>query len=69
MLYEQAKPLVEKLMHIAVLYHASPALLRQKMHEALEYIPHLDAACLERGCACHDPRETNPNPTTKENQP
>jgi hypothetical protein len=56
-------------MHIAVLYHASPALLRQKMHEALEYIPHLDAACLERGCACHDPRETNPNPTTKENQP
>ncbi len=66
MIYEQAKPLVEKLMHIAVLYHASPALLRQKMHEALEYIPHLDAACLERGCACHDDRLTQP---TQPNQP
>jgi hypothetical protein len=57
MLHEQAKPLVAKLMDIAVLYHASPSMLRQKLHEALEYIPHLDPACLERGCPCYDPKE------------
>lgn len=51
MRYEQAKPLVEKLMHIAVLYHASPMLLREKIFAALdEAIPHLDPACMERGC-------------------
>lgn len=55
MRYEQAKPLVEALIPIAVLFHASPRLLRQKIAKAIdEHIPDLDPACMERGCPCID---------------
>jgi hypothetical protein len=55
MRYAQAKPLVEKLMSIAVLYAGSPTLLRKKIHEAIdEYIPDLDEGCRERGCIAVD---------------
>jgi hypothetical protein len=55
MRYAQAKPLVEKLMSIAVLYSGSPTLLRKKIHEAIdEYIPDLDEGCRERGCIAVD---------------
>ena len=58
MKYQQAKPLIDKLIHIAVLYHASPGLLRSKMYEAIdEYLPTLDAGCLERGCPAYDERD------------
>jgi hypothetical protein len=51
MRYEQAKPLVQKLMEIAVLYHGSPSMLRKKISTAVcEGIPELDPACMERGC-------------------
>ena len=54
MRYEQAKPLVEKLKTIAVLYHASQ-LLPMKIYEALdEYLPDLDEACRARGCIAID---------------
>ena len=50
MRYEQAKPLVQKLMEITIMYHASE-LLRQKIYDALdEYLPDLDEGCRERGC-------------------
>lgn len=53
MKYEQAKPLLEELAQLAVLYHASSA-LKTKLFEALDkHIPHLDQACFERGCP-HD---------------
>jgi hypothetical protein len=52
--YEQAKPLVEKLKVIAVLYHASQ-LLPLKIYEALdEYLPDLDEGCRARGCIAID---------------
>jgi hypothetical protein len=55
MKYEQAKPLVEKLMDISVLYHAAPSLLREKIYNALdEFIPDLDEGCRERGCIAVD---------------
>ena len=55
MRYAQAKPLVEKLMSIAVLYSGSPTLLRKKIREAIdEYIPDLDEGCRERGCIAVD---------------
>ena len=55
MRYEQAKPLVEKLKVIAVLYHASPGLLPMKIYEALdEYLPDLDEGCRARGCIAVD---------------
>lgn len=55
MRYEQAKPLIEKLKVIAVLYHASPMLLPMKIYEALdEYLPDLDEGCRERGCIAVD---------------
>ena len=42
-------------MTVAVLFHASPSLLRQKISEAInEHIPDLDPACMERGCPCID---------------
>jgi hypothetical protein len=42
-------------MDIAVLYHGSPTLLREKIYTAIEFhIPHLDQGCLERGCVCYD---------------
>ena len=54
MRYEQAKPLVEKLKVIAVLYHASQ-LLPLKIYEALdEYLPDLDEGCRARGCIAID---------------
>jgi hypothetical protein len=55
MRYEQAKPLVEKLMNISVLYHGAPSMLRHKLYEALdEYLPDLDEGCRERGCIAVD---------------
>ena len=55
MKYEQAKPLVEKLMTIAVLYHNAPSMLRAKIYEAIdEYLPDLDEGCRERGCIAID---------------
>jgi hypothetical protein len=60
MRYEQAKPLVQKLMEIAIMYHAS-GLLRTKIYDALDdYLPDLDEGCRERGCIAVDdfaPRE------------
>ena len=58
MRYEQAKPLVERLMDICILYHGAPTLLREKIYTAIEFhIPHLDQGCLERGCVCYDINE------------
>jgi hypothetical protein len=58
MKYQQAKPLIDKLIHIAVLYHASPGLLREKMFKEIdEFLPTLDAGCLERGCPAYDERD------------
>ena len=55
MRYEQAKPLIEKLQVIAVLYHASPGLLPLKIYESLhEFFPDLDVGCRERGCIAVD---------------
>lgn len=43
MKYYQAKPLVEKLIELAVLHHASPNMLRFKMYAALdEFFPDAD---------------------------
>ena len=47
MRYEQAKPLVQKLMEITIMYHASE-LLRQKIYDALdEYLPDLEKERVE----------------------
>jgi hypothetical protein len=60
MRYEQAKPLVEKLMNLAVLYHGAPSMLRHKLYEALdEYLPDLDEGCRERGCIAVDHLKDN----------
>jgi len=54
MRYEQAKPLLDRLCELAILFHASSE-LRTKLFEALNaHIPHMDQGCLERGCACDD---------------
>ena len=54
MKYSQSKPLVEELMNIAVLFHAS-SLLRTKIADVIDkHIPDLDPACMERGCTCID---------------
>ena len=54
MRYSQSKPLVEELMHVAVLFHAS-ALLRTKIADVIDkHIPDLDPACMERGCTAVD---------------
>jgi hypothetical protein len=54
MKYEQAKPLLFKLVDIARLYHASQ-LLNVKIYEALnEYLPDMDEGCRERGCIAVD---------------
>jgi hypothetical protein len=60
MRYEQARPLVNTLMEIAVLNHASPSLLREKIYKALdEFLPDMDEGCRERGCiAVDDFKET-----------
>lgn len=55
MRYEQSMPLVEELLDIAELFHASPSMLRVKIAEAIDrHIPDLDPACMERGCPCID---------------
>jgi hypothetical protein len=55
MKYDHAKPLIERLMHVAVLYHASPGMLRTKIFDALkEFIPDMDDGCFERGCPAID---------------
>jgi hypothetical protein len=55
MKYQQAKPLVDKLIQIAILYHAAPTMLREKIYEALdEYLPDMDEGCRERGCIAVD---------------
>jgi len=55
MRYEQAKPLVETLMNLAILYHGAPTMLRHKMYEALDsYLPHMDEGCRTRGCIAVD---------------
>jgi hypothetical protein len=55
MRYAQAKPLVEQLIDIAILYHASPSQLRSKIYNALaEYLPDLDEGCRTRGCIAID---------------
>jgi hypothetical protein len=55
MRYEQAKPLVETLMNIAVLYHGAPSMLRDKLYTALDaFLPDLDEGCRERGCIAVD---------------
>ena len=61
MRYEQARPLVNTLMEIAVLHHASPSLLREKIYKALdEFLPDMDEGCRERGCiAVDDFKEKN----------
>ena len=63
MKYSQSKPLVEELMNIAVLFHAS-ALLRTKIADVIDkHIPDLDPACMERGCtAVDDYKEKNVSP-------
>ena len=54
MRYEQAKPVIEMLEVMAVLYHAS-AMLPMKISEALdEYLPDMDEGCRERGCIAVD---------------
>ena len=61
MRYEQAKPLVQKLMEITIMYYASE-LLRQKIYDALdEYLPDLDEGCRERGCIAIDHFEEKKN--------
>jgi hypothetical protein len=61
MRYEQARPLVNTLMEIAVLNHASPSLLREKIYKALdEFLPDMDDGCRKRGCiAVDDFKEKN----------
>jgi hypothetical protein len=55
MRYEQAKPLVEQLLNLAILYHASPSVLRLKIYTALdEYLPDMDEGCRTRGCIAVD---------------
>ena len=55
MRYEQARPLVNTLMEIAVLNYASPSLLREKIYKALdEFLPDMDEGCRERGCIAVD---------------
>ena len=60
MKYSQSKELVDELIHVAVLFHAS-ALLRTKIADVIDkHIPDLDPACMERGCtAIDDYKEKN----------
>ena len=54
MKYSQSKELVDELMNIAVLFHAS-SMLRTKIADVIDkHIPDLDPACMERGCTCID---------------
>ena len=60
MKYSQSKELVDELMNIAVLFHAS-SMLRTKIADVIDkHISNLDPACMERGCtAIDDFKETN----------
>jgi len=60
MKYSQSKELVDELMNIAVLFHAS-SMLRTKIADVIDkHIPNLDPACMERGCtAADDYKEKN----------
>ena len=54
MKYSQSKELVDELMNIAVLFHAS-SMLRTKIADVIDkHIPNLDPACMERGCTAID---------------
>ena len=54
MKYSQSKELVDELMNIAVLFHAS-SMLRTKIADVIDkHIPDLDPACMERGCTAID---------------
>ena len=54
MKYSQSKELVDELMNIAVLFHAS-SMLRTKIADVIDkHIPNLDPACMERGCTAVD---------------
>ncbi len=49
--YQQAKPLVDELVNIALLFQGAPSLLRTKIYAAVDkHIPDLDEGCKERGC-------------------
>jgi hypothetical protein len=62
MRYAQSKELVEELMNLAILFHGSPSLLRQKIAEAIDkHIPDLDPGCMERGCMGIDDFEERNN--------
>ena len=63
MKYSQSKELVDELMNIAVLFHAS-SMLRTKIADVIDkHIPDLDPACMERGCtAIDDYKEKNVSP-------
>jgi hypothetical protein len=62
MRYEQAKPLVNKLIEVAILYHNSPTLLRDKIYNALdEFLPDMDEGCRTRGCIAVDHFEEKKN--------
>ena len=63
MKYSQSKELVDELMNIAVLFHAS-SMLRTKIADVIDkHIPNLDPACMERGCtAIDDFKEKNVRP-------
>ena len=54
MKYSQSKELVDELMNIAVLFHAS-SMLRTKIADVIDkHIPNLDPACMVRGCTAID---------------
>jgi hypothetical protein len=54
MKYSQSKELVDELMNIAVLFHAS-SMLRTKIADVIDkHIPNLYPACMERGCTAVD---------------
>jgi hypothetical protein len=63
MKYSQSKELVDELMNIAALFHAS-SMLRTKIADVIDkHIPNLDPACMERGCtAIDDFKEKNVRP-------
>ena len=55
MKYSQSKPLVEEIIDIAILFHASKPMLREKIADVIDkHIPDLDPACMERGCTAID---------------
>jgi hypothetical protein len=61
MKYSQSKKLVEEIIDIAILFHGSKPMLREKIADLIDkHIPDLDPACMERGCtAIDDYKEKN----------